>query len=286
MYKNFKFSLIMPTLGRKDEVSLFIESLRNQQYNNFELIIVDQNQDQSIKKIYMKYRKEFNIKYIHSDIKGLSKCRNIGLKYAEGDIIAFPDDDCEYSERLLLDIVNIFNNDSTIDILTFKSIDKETLKDSNNKWAVNKQFITSLNMDSTVTSYTIFIKKTSKNSIIFDEKMGVGEYFGSAEETDMLSTLINNGYKAIYTPKLYAYHPIKPELKERYYKYALGMGAFIKKEIKLRSKEKYYRRAIELILIRPIGGIIVNIFKFNKANIKKYYLVMCGRIKGFIEYKI
>lgn len=286
MYKNYMFSLIMPTLGRKYEIDLFIKSLRNQGYNNFELIIVDQNQDDSIKNIYNKYKREFNIKYIYSNLKGLSKCRNIGLKYAEGDIIAFPDDDCEYSENLLLNILNMFNNNNTLEILTFKSIDKHSLKDSNNKWALKKQLITCFNLESTATSYTIFIKKKSENSIIFDEKMGVGEFFGSAEEIDMLSTLINMEYKAMYTPKLYAYHPIKPDVKERYYKYALGMGAFIKKEIKLRSKKKYYVRAIELILIRPIVGIVVNIFKYNKSNIKKYFLVMCGRINGFIKYNI
>lgn len=286
MYKKFKFSLIMPTLGRKHEVDLFLKSLINQNYINVELIVVDQNDDEFIKELCSKYSSKIDIKYIHSTIKGLSKCRNIGLKYASGDIVAFPDDDCEYSDKLLLSIVDLFNNNCDMDILTFKSIDKNMLQDSNNKWSINEERITSLNMESTATSYTIFIKLKEKNIIKFDKKMGVGEFFGSAEEIDMLSTLINKGYIAIYTPELYAYHPIKPDVEERYYKYALGMGAFIKKEIALRSKKTYYKKAIELILVRPIGGIVVNIIRFNKEKVKKYYMVLSGRIEGFIKYKV
>ncbi|ANF15279.1 glycosyltransferase family 2 protein [Clostridium butyricum] len=286
MYRKFKISLIMATLGRESEVDSFILSLLNQEYKNYELVIVDQNENDIVKNIYNKYKDTIIIKYVHTDIKGLSKCRNIGLNYVDGDIIEFPDDDCEYPPKLLNNIVDKFNEDSTMDILTFKSIDKCSLIDSNNKWALDKKRITSLNLLSTVTSYTIFIKNKEDNIIKFDERMGVGEFFGSAEEIDMVSTLIYNGYKGIYTPTLYAYHPIKPDVKERYYKYALGLGAFIKKEVKFRSKFTYCKIALELLFIRPIGGIIFNILKCDKEKIKKYYMVLCGRISGFRRYKI
>ncbi len=36
-----KFSLILATLGRDKEVTNFLESLKNQSYKNFELIVVD-----------------------------------------------------------------------------------------------------------------------------------------------------------------------------------------------------------------------------------------------------
>ena len=36
-----KFSLIMATLGRKDDIKIFLDSLKNQGNENFELIIVD-----------------------------------------------------------------------------------------------------------------------------------------------------------------------------------------------------------------------------------------------------
>lgn len=46
--KNHKFSLILCTLGRTDLVGDFITSLSSQTYQNLELIIVDQNEDERI----------------------------------------------------------------------------------------------------------------------------------------------------------------------------------------------------------------------------------------------
>lgn len=96
-----KFSLILATLGRDKEVANFLESLKNQSYKNFELIVVDQNQDGKIDNIIQEYKKDFFINHIKIKEKGLSYARNVGLKYINGEIVAFPDDDCEYPENLL-----------------------------------------------------------------------------------------------------------------------------------------------------------------------------------------
>lgn len=286
MIKVKKISLIMPTLGRYEEVELFIKSLIKQTYKSYELIIVDQNDDFRIEKLYERYKKIVNMIYVKSKIKGLSKCRNIGLSYATGDIIAFPDDDCEYPDKLLDNIIKKFERNTDIDIITFKSVDKITREDSNTKWINESCKVILENIENTAISYTIFIKPKNIKDISFDERLGVGEYFGSAEETDLLSNLIYIGYNAIYFPELYAFHPIKNEVKERYYKYALGMGAFIKKELFLRSKIKYIIRAIELLFIRPIGGIIVNLLKININQVKRYYYIFTGRLTGFIKYNV
>jgi glycosyltransferase involved in cell wall biosynthesis len=40
------------------------------------------------------YRTDKRLRYIHSETKGLGQARNIGLAHAQGDIVAFTDDDC------------------------------------------------------------------------------------------------------------------------------------------------------------------------------------------------
>ena len=38
-----KFSLVMATLGRSEEIKIFLDSLSDQDYKNFEIIIVNDN---------------------------------------------------------------------------------------------------------------------------------------------------------------------------------------------------------------------------------------------------
>ena len=49
-----KFSLIMATLGRFEDVSNFCKVLAKQTYNNFELIVVDQNEGDGLSEILEK----------------------------------------------------------------------------------------------------------------------------------------------------------------------------------------------------------------------------------------
>ena len=59
-----KVSLIMPTINVTDELELFLKSLKEQTYKEFELIAVDQNSDDRAYKILEKYEDDFEIKYM------------------------------------------------------------------------------------------------------------------------------------------------------------------------------------------------------------------------------
>lgn len=285
MNEKYKISLVMATLGREVEVRNFIESLLMQSYKNYELIIVDQNDKDFVKKIFHEYREKMDIVYIYSEKRGLSLARNLGLKYASGDIIAFPDDDCQYSNGMLEKIIDRFEKEN-IDIVTFKSIDKISKADSNNKWESTAQEVNIFNIFKTSISYTIFIKIKNIKDINFDEKLGVGACFGSAEESDMLSSLLIKSYKSKYYPSIFAYHPSKIEVSDRYFDYALGMGAFVKKEIIYKKNHKYFFKGLKYILIRPVGGLIISLFTFKIESVKRYRGVLVGRILGFIKYKL
>jgi hypothetical protein len=100
--------------------------------------------------------------------------------------------------------------------------------------------ITSWNYYNKAISIGIFIKPINIEDIIFDHKLGVGAKFGSSEESDLIASLINIGYKGYYNSKQFIYHDlyqIKPN-KSRYYNYGMGFGALYKKEII--ERKKYY----------------------------------------------
>lgn len=64
-----KFSLILATLGRDIEVEKFVLALMEQSYKEYELIIIDQNNDDRIKNIYQNYKNDLKIIYLHSNKK-------------------------------------------------------------------------------------------------------------------------------------------------------------------------------------------------------------------------
>jgi len=96
-----KFSLVVATLGRDTELKRLFESLKIQDYKDFEVVVVDQNKDDRVKKIVDEYKEIFDIKHHQVDFVGIGKARDYGIKHSGGQIIAIPDDDCTYNPDVL-----------------------------------------------------------------------------------------------------------------------------------------------------------------------------------------
>ncbi|MCF7885551.1 MAG: glycosyltransferase, partial [Candidatus Marinimicrobia bacterium] len=94
-----KASVIIPTYNRAEKLERAIESVLAQTYSNVELIVIDDGSTDNTSEILNKYDsqlKHFSI--LHS---GVSAARNIGIKKATGEWIAFLDsDDYWLSEKL------------------------------------------------------------------------------------------------------------------------------------------------------------------------------------------
>ena len=54
----------------------------------------------------------------------LSRAKNVGLKHVSGDVVEFPDDDCQFPPDLLDRVAQFFNEHPEIDGLTGRSVDK------------------------------------------------------------------------------------------------------------------------------------------------------------------
>lgn len=280
-----KYSLILATLGRKEEVRNLLNSISKQTYKNYEVIVIDQNDDNYVYKLYEYYKDKFKIKYIHTSEKGLSKARNLGLKEVEGEIVAFPDDDCEYPSYILEEIVNKLNEDNRYNIITCKSIDKEKGADSSLKWEKNSQCLSYYNINTTSISYTIFVKYLSLNHINFDELLGVGGEFGSGEESDMILNLLHKGYLGRYISELFIFHPIKNSLPDKVYSYALGAGALLNKELIIRNNKRYLLKTVLDLFLKPIIHLFIAAMTFNKGDFIMHLLIFKGKNRGFIKYK-
>lgn len=119
-------SLIIPVYKVEQYIAECIESVINQVTSDIEVIIVnDGTPDDSmlvIEKILSKQTAIIRDCFIilHQENQGQSSARNLALKVAKGEYIAFLDSDDVLSENYLNDLKNIITNND-VDIVQFKS---------------------------------------------------------------------------------------------------------------------------------------------------------------------
>jgi len=96
-----KISVIMPVYNTKEEyLREAIESILNQTYTDFELIIINDGSTNNSEDVIKSYTDE-RIRYIKQDNQGAAGSRNNGIKAAIGEYIAIMDsDDISYPNRL------------------------------------------------------------------------------------------------------------------------------------------------------------------------------------------
>jgi Glycosyltransferases, probably involved in cell wall biogenesis len=88
------FSLIVPIYNRPDEACELLESLANQTFTDFELVLIEDGSTKPCEDVVERYRSGININYIIKENSGRSDTRNVGMKNAAGDYFVFFDSDC------------------------------------------------------------------------------------------------------------------------------------------------------------------------------------------------
>lgn len=112
-----KFSIIVPVYNVEKYLKKCLESIINQTYNEYEVIIVNDGSPDNSQEIIDEYVNKYPEK-VKSYIKqngGLSDARNYGLNYVTGDYVIFIDSD-DYVKSDMLETINknIKNNEDII----------------------------------------------------------------------------------------------------------------------------------------------------------------------------
>lgn len=103
-------SIIMPAYNAENYIADSIISILNQDYENWELIVIDDGSTDKTSHIIKNFvRNTDKIKYYYQENKGTAATRNIALTIAEGDLIAFLDNDDLWLPNKLSVSVREFN---------------------------------------------------------------------------------------------------------------------------------------------------------------------------------
>lgn len=130
-------SIITPSYNSEKFISETIESVRQQTYDNFEMIIVDDNSTDNTINIVEQYQKiDFRIKLITLKINGgAGIARNEAIKFASGDFIAFLDSDDIWKQKKLERQISFMQDNQYY--FTFTGYETITEDDNNTKSVIS-----------------------------------------------------------------------------------------------------------------------------------------------------
>ena len=92
--KQPKISIIVPVYNAEKYLRQCMDSILNQSFQDFELLLIDDGSKDDSGIICDEYaKKDKRISVWHQENQGVSVARNVGLEHAQGEWIYFPDSD-------------------------------------------------------------------------------------------------------------------------------------------------------------------------------------------------
>lgn len=272
-------SLVVATWNRVSELGRLLASLEVQTYKDFELIVVDQNPDDRL--IHL-LRKHTGLRILHLRSRlGVSRARNVGLRAAQGDIIAIPDDDCWYPRDLLSTVNRWFVANPEIDVL-FTGMRSAEDKLIAPRGSPGPCLCTKKNVLSCMTAVTAFLRRTVVDSVgEFNQNIGPGSgsRYGSGEDVDYLLRPLELGFRVWYEPNFTVYHPETQaigRLLPKTHGYALGVGHVLR-------VHGYPIQLVAGLVVRSFGGAAMSLLSGDIARAHAYLLRGTGQLVGYVS---
>lgn len=116
-------SVILPTYNRRSIVSRCIDSILAQDFENFELLIVDDGSTDGTNELLKNYT-DSRISVFQKENGGVSSARNLGIRNANGRYITFIDSDDYILSGFFSDAINVLEHDG-LDALFYGGIEEQ-----------------------------------------------------------------------------------------------------------------------------------------------------------------
>lgn len=126
-----KFSVIIPIFNAEKYITNCLDSILKQDYDNYEIILIDDGSTDNSLKICKEYEKKYsNIIIYHQENLGVSVARNKGICLSSGEYILFIDIDDEVSNNMFRRYLHELKNDDVEMIICgYKELDIDSNSD-------------------------------------------------------------------------------------------------------------------------------------------------------------
>lgn len=281
-----KVSVIIPTYKQRGGLKKSIDSVLCQTYRYFEIIVVDDNNPNTMErtateKIMSEYIEDGRVIYLkHPENRNGAAARNTGIKASKGDFIAFLDDDDLFTPLKIEKQLEYLNSHKEFDaVYNLVSINGNTVKSRNLSGNLLKELL--MEKTAMFTSALMFRREALINIGGFNEK------FRRHQDYELMVKFFLNGYEVGCYPEVLTVYSsmggnnIKgkklEELKQQF------LSQFESSIAALEEKEKGVKDSI-------IGSNYAYVFISHIAN-KEYSLALrllfkygLTKPKGFFSY--
>ncbi len=273
-----KFSLIIPTKGRGEELARVIESLFSQTCPDFEIIVSDQNADDRVADLLDARGWTGRVRRLKSSA-GASRARNEGIAFATGEILGFPDDDCVYPPTLLENLACYFDRNPEVGFLTGRSFADDG-GDAASRHGREPARIRRNTIYYQAIEFAFWVRRASLGPLRFDENLGTGAVtpWQADEGPDLVLRLEESGVRGFYDPAFGVWHPRLEKRDgraiERSYRYACGSGYFLR-------KHRYSLRFFLFLLLRAGAGACLSLARCSLGAARFYWARARGLWRGW-----
>lgn len=239
--KKYFFSIIIPTLNEEENLPILLNSIKNQNYTDFEVIICDSLSQDKTKKIALNFSKKVNLKFLQKKFVNVSQARNFGSRQARGEYLIFFDADVEI-ENNFLKMINYYINEYNLDLLTVWNRAKKSLKGKFIFGLMNLAMSLSVRLKPAMNGPCMIIKRSK-----FFEVGGFDEEIVFGEDFDITQRLVKSGGKFMVFRKPIIYVSTRRFDKE-------GLIKSLSKSIKAIVYQQFFGPIKKSIFKYEMGG--------------------------------
>ncbi len=243
--KNLKVSVIIPVYNSAKTLWQCLESVLGQNYDNYEVIVVDNNSTDDSKKIIKDLQKKTNkIKYVFEEKIGRGLAKNTGVTKAIGEIIVMTDADCVVPKNWIAELIKpiLCENENIV-----MGSEKDII---NNYWTKNYQKANDFNRNKLKENHYIknldtknfAIKSSLLKKMMFDQNLNALVDFE-------LYLRLKNEYKIRFLPEVMVNHYHRDSFSS-YFKMQFERGYWASKIYK---KHRYDKSIKKELLLRSIS---------------------------------
>ena len=219
-----RLSIVVPTHRRPFQAQELLKSIAEQDFpkEDLQVLLVSNLKDKKLRKSAVYWEKIFfDFKYLETGLKGVNKARNLGVRFARGDIIYFLDDDCLLQNKGHFKLLVAEHEKSAIGIGGgYKPLEnshgmEKFYQDNTDQWIKSSSVLKDQSAQ-LVGGNASYKREVFDKGFYFDSSI----VFGGSEESFNRS-LRAQGWTLLFVDKLSVLHKVR-----------LSWPAFIKKSFK------------------------------------------------------
>ncbi len=249
-------SVIVPTHDRPEQIRDCLQSLMALHYSRYEIIVVDNAPSTSATADFMRqtYRDVPQVRYIREDHPGASWARNRGMMAAQGEILAFTDDDVVIDRYWLVELVRGFSRADDVACVTglIMPLELETqaqlwleeyggfskgfsrcvfdMRENHPKTLLYPYTAGRFGSGANMAFRAAFLRSIGG----FDLALGPPSPARGGEDLAAFFQVVTRGHKLVYEPAALLYHPHRRDymaLRKQIYQYGIGLAAYLTKSV-------------------------------------------------------